>query len=937
MKKLIFLFIGIFWLSSSFGQNFNLSEPIPFDPAVRTGILPNGMKYYIRKNAKPEHRAELRLVVNAGSILETDNQQGLAHFCEHMCFNGTKNFPKSALVDYLESAGMNFGADLNAYTSFDETVYMLQIPTDTPSVFEKGIQILEEWAHNVTFDNKEIDKERGVVVEEWRLGQGAQERMLRKYFPVLFENSMYAQRLPIGKKEIIEGAPYDTLKSFYKDWYRPSLMSVVAVGDFDVDVVEKIIKERFSPLTNPANEKTRTLFPVPDNEQLNVVVCTDKEATGTVIQMMYKQPLSSNKTIGDYRQHCVEQMFSTMLNKRYEELMQKSNPPFTYAGSDKSELVRTKEVYASFAVVPEDGIERGLQTLIDENNRVKKFGFTSGEFDRAKKEMLRNLETMIAEKDKTDSKRYTREYVSNFLTGEPSPGIDWESAMWKQALATMKIEEINQLAAQWISDDGRNCVIIVLAPEKEGLVIPSEEKIKQVYKEQQNANLTAYTDVVINKPLLKKKPKAGKVVNEKVISDYGITEWTLSNGAKVVLKPTDFKNDQILFSAYSYGGSSLYSDKDDVSASYAADVISKSGLGPFDANTLSKYLSDKVVSLNSSIGELSESFSGSASPKDLETLLQMLYLYTTSPKCDSTGFKSLMAQELASIQNRSNNPQSVFFDSVSLIMHNYNVRYRPVTADLLKSELDMNRACEIYKERFSNPGEFTYFFVGSFNPESIKPLVETYIGGIPSSGRTETFKDLGIGSPKGQLTKVVTKGGEPRSTVYMVFSGPFVYDRHNRNEVSALTELINIKLRETLREDMGGVYGVSAFPSLKHYPAEKYQMGIYFSCSPDNRDALIAAALNVIDSVKTFGCDDKNLLKVKELMMKEREKNLKENNFWLNAISSSYQNNENILELKVFNDQVSAFTSDDFKRLAAKYFDKTNYALFVLNPEKKEP
>jgi len=936
MKKIILLFISFIWLSDVSAQNFNLSNPVPFDTAVRTGTLPNGMKYYIRKNAKPEHRAELRLVVNAGSILETDNQQGLAHFCEHMCFNGTKNFPKSALVDYLESVGMNFGADLNAYTSFDETVYMLQIPTDTPAIFEKGMQILGDWAHNVTFDDGEINKERGVVVEEWRLGQGAQERMLRKWFPVVFQNSMYANRLPIGKKEIIETAPYDTIKKFYKDWYRPDLMAVVAVGDFDVDAVEKMIKEEFSILVNPAGEKYRTLFPVPDNDELNAVVCKDKEATGTVIEVMYKLPLSSSKTVGDYRQHCVEQMFTMMLNNRYNELMQKPNPPFSYATSDKSELVRTKEVYMSLALVPEDGVERGLKTLIDENNRVKKFGFTPGEFDRAKKDMLSYLETMVNEKDKTDSKSYTREYVSNYLTGEPSPGIEWENAMWKQTLSSLKIEEINQLATTWISENGKNCTIVVLAPEKEGVEIPSEETIKQIYLNQQNEPVTPYSDIVIKKPLMKKKPKAGKVVSEKTIADYNITEWTLSNGAKVVLKPTDFKNDQILFSAYSFGGSSLYPDKDDVSASYATEVVSKSGLGPFDAVTLNKYLSGKIASIQSSIGATTETFSGSATPKDVETLFQMLYLYQTSSKCDSNGFKSLLAQEKSSIQNRSNSPQSALFDSVALIMHSYNVRYRPVTLATL-NELDMNRACEIYKDRFSNPGEFTYFFVGSFNLSDIKPLVEAYIGGIPSTGRIETYKDLGIHPPKGTINKEIVKGTDPKSTVYMIFSGPFEYNRQNRMEVSALIELVNIELRETLREDMGGVYGVSAFPRLQHYPTQEYQMGIYFSCSPDNRDALISAALKVLDSIKVQGCNEERLLKVKELMFKEREKNLKENNFWLSALSSSYQNNENILELKDFNNQVSSFTSDDFKKWTIKYYNPTNFAKFVLNPEKKEP
>ncbi|MEO6168191.1 MAG: insulinase family protein [Chitinophagales bacterium] len=932
MKKNSVFLIAFLWCTTLSAQQKISHELIPFDSNVRTGVLANGLTYYVRKNVKPEHRAELRLVVNAGSMLESDQQQGLAHFCEHMAFNGTTNFKKSELVDFLERTGVRFGADLNAYTSFDETVYMLQIPTDTEKIFLKGIQVLQDWAQGVSFDAEEIDKERGVVVEEWRLGQGASDRMQRKYFPVLFHDSRYADRLPIGKKEIIERAPYDTLISFYRTWYRPDLMAVIAVGDFDPSKVEAQIKEKFSLLKNPKQEKNRTLYPVPDHQNLLVSIATDKEATYTAISVEYKLPNEEVKTIGDYRVTLLAELYNTMTDHRYSELVQQADPPFTYGGSGFGSMVRTKSSYSNFAIVKDNGVERGLQTVLEENERIRRFGFTATELERAKKELLRNTERAYHEMNKTESRNFASEYIRHYLNHVPSPGIEWEYNNQTPLLSEIRLDEVNALSQKWISN-GSNCVIVITAPEKEGVVIPSEENIRKIFSASQSGKVTPYIDKVMNTPLIEKQPTPSRVLKETKTELYNITEWTLENGIKVILKPTDFKNDEVTLNGFSWGGTSLYNEKDFMSAVYAPGIISSSGLGSYDAIALEKFLSDKVVSVSPSITELQQSISGSASVSDMEAMLQLVYLYFTAPRKDSVAFQSTLAQDVAFLQNQHSSPEAAFRDTIQLVMNQHNFRFLPVDVEKLK-QVNHDRAFEIYKERFSNSGNWTFVLVGSFKAEELKPLIEKYLGGLPAGGKKENYRNLHIVPPTGIVTKNVKKGSEPKSAVRIIFGGPFEYNRFNRNEVNALQRLMSIKLRETMREEMGGVYGVGISPSLKHYPESSYQLTVSFSCSPDNVGKLVAATMQVIDSVKQNGCNATDLLKVKELLLKERELNLKQNNFWMSALVQSAVNGESILELEDYNKQIEALTGADFKRLASKYFNRNNYAQFVLYPEK---
>ncbi|UCH11016.1 MAG: insulinase family protein, partial [Fidelibacterota bacterium] len=530
----------------------DLGAVVPPDPEVTRGEFANGVRYYIRTNRKPEKRAQLWLALNAGSVQEDEDQRGLAHFAEHMAFNGTEHFAKQELIDYMESIGMRFGPEVNAFTGFDETVYILQVPTDSIHMVEQGFQILEDWAHLVSFEGEEIDKERGVVVEEWRLGRGAQSRMFDKQLPILFKDSRYADRLPIGKKEIIETCTYETLRRYYREWYRPDLMAVVAVGDFDADWILSLMEKHFAAIPEREDPRPREVFPVPDHEEALFAIATDPEASHTRVGLYFKHELAPEVTQGDWRQLLIRDMYNQMLNGRLSELAQQADPPFLYGYSGKGRFVRSKEVYFLGAGVKEDGIERGLEALLEEATRVRRFGFTQSELDRAKEWLLRGFENSYKERDKTESEAYVWDYIEHYLTGSFMMGTEKEYELSKRLVPGITLEEVNSLASRWITDHNR--VVMVNAPEKEGVAIPSEEQLQAVFTAVEEKEIRAYEDRITDEPLVDPVPEATKIKGRKTYEDLGVTEWTLANGVRVILKPTDFKNDEILFYAYSPGG-----------------------------------------------------------------------------------------------------------------------------------------------------------------------------------------------------------------------------------------------------------------------------------------------------------------------------------------------------------------------------------------------
>lgn len=939
LLTVLLIFCLIFCFSSlvsnpGFGQKksatLDLKKPIPVDPDVTVGKFDNGLTYYIKVNKKPEKRAQFWLAVNAGSVLEDDDQQGLAHLAEHMAFNGTNHFKKQELIDYLESIGMKFGPEINAYTSFDETVYMLQVPTDSAHIVEKGFQILEDWAHWVSYEKEEIDKERGVVIEEWRLGRGADMRMFDKQLPILFKGSRYANRLPIGKKEVVDTCKYETLKRFYKEWYRPDLMAVVVVGDFDPGWIQSLIEKHFTSIPAIENPRKRELYPVPDHKETLFAIETDPEASSTRIAVYFKNELEPEESIADFRRMLMQSLYNEMINNRLNELTKQADPPFLFGYSGKGRFVRSKGVYYLAAGVKEDGIEPGLDALLTESIRVKKFGFTQSELDRTKKAILRRMERQFKEKDKTDSRVYAQRCTYHFLVGDPMPGIANELELAKKLLPTIELEEVNGLINKWISDENR--VILVNAPEKEQVKVPSEQQLLDIFKNVEQKEILAYVDEVSEAPLVENVPDVAEIVNEKKIAELGVTEWTLSNGVRVVLKPTDFKNDEVRFYAFSLGGNSLVADADFMSASYATQVIREGGIGAFNQIELNKKLTGKVVRVYPYIGTLTEGVSGNASPEDIETLFQLIYLYMTSPRMDQETFQSYMTRVKGMIENRSARPETALSDTLSVTLAQYHHRARPMTVKLL-DEVDLEKAFKFYQDRFADASDFNFFFVGNFDLETIKPLVATYLGGLPSLNRKEMWKDPGVNPPTGVIKKTVRKGIEPKSYVRIVFTGPYQWSRENNYEFRSMIDVMRIKLRETLREDLSGTYGVGVSSSTRLYPEQEYSIQISFGCNPDRVEELSRTVFDQIDSLQTYGTTEKYITKVRETQLRSHETNLKENGYWVNQLRSYYYTKQDPLKILEYPKLVETLSARMVQEAAKKYFNTDNYVQVVLLPE----
>jgi zinc protease len=914
-------------------QSTALTQEMPVDPQITIGKFPNGLRYYIRANKKPEKRAELRLVVKAGSVLEDDDQQGLAHFVEHMAFNGTQHFPKHELVQFIESLGMRFGPDLNAYTSFDETVYMLKVPTDKPETIDRAFLILEDWARNVTFDSDEIDKERGVVMEEWRLGRGAYARINDKLFPLLLKGSRYADRLPIGKPEIIQGSKPERLKKFYADWYRPDLMAVVAVGDFDKAAIEKLITAHFGSIPAAQAPRPRPIYEIPDHPGTVYAIATDKEMTSTSVGLSNILPLREQGSVGVYRQHIVDRLFSGMLSARFGELTQKADAPFIFAGAGRGFFLgRTKESASLSAQVKEDGIERGLDALLAEAERVTRFGFTATELDRQKQNVLRYYERAATEKDNVESARRADEYIRNFLEKETLPSLDDEYALHQKFLPQITLDEINKLAKEWFPDGNRN--VVVMAPEKSGLVIPDESKLAAVIKAASAKELKPYADSVAGTALLDSVPAPGAIAKTAVKNGIGITEWKLSNGVKVILKPTTFKEDEILFRAFSPGGTSLASDTDFIPASSATQVVAAGGVGKFNAIDLQKALAGKVAFAGPYIGELEEGLSGSSSRRDLETMFQLIYLRFTQPRADATAFGARAAQMKTMLANQKAVPEFAFYETLTTTRFQNHLRRRmwtPATID----EWNLEKSLAFYKDRFADASDFTFVFVGSFDLATIKPLVERYLGALPSIHRKEAWKDVGVRTATGIIEKKVEKGIEPKSQVAIVFSGPFDYDPGRNIAIRAMAEVLQTRLLEKMREDLGSTYSITASPGYQKVPKPEYTISIQFGCDPKRTEDLIKLVFQEVEQFKTNGPTEKQVNDEKEALGRDFETNSKQNNYLLNQIALRYQLGENPAALWNLPELYKKLDAATIQKAARTYLNTNAFLKVTLFPEKK--
>ena len=925
---------SIFLLACSAQAAINLNDPIPVGPQVKVGKLANGLTYYIHKNSKPEKRVELRLVVKVGSVMEDDDQQGLAHFTEHMAFNGSTHFKKHELISYLQSIGVKFGADLNAYTSFDETVYILPIPTDKKENLETGFQVLEDWAQGVQMNADDIDKERDIILEEARLGKGANDRMSRVMLPEIFNGSKYAERLPIGKEAIIKNFKHDVIKRFYADWYRPNLMAVVVVGDVETDQAEKMILAHFSKLKNPVKERSRETIKIPEYAETKGLVITDKEATNNVVLIRYPvHATTPNKVISDYRHDMIKNLMTTMLAQRLQELTQQANPPFLGASSSTSQFAPGYESFGVFSMLGRGGVEPAINAVIQENERARQFGFSAEELERVKKMRLRSLESMYSERDKTNSAGFAAEYIRNFLVQESIPGMVNEYAYNIEFLPGITLAEVNLYASQSIPVNSQK-LVVYMGSNKTDVSAPTQTELLSLLTVAEKIPTVAVAQKAVASSLMERPAKSGSIVSELYNKELDLLELKLSNGVKVILKSTDFKNDQVVMSAGRFGGQSLYGDKDNYNARFANGVVWSMGLKTFTPTEIPKILAGKFAQLQTNSGHYSESISGTAGSADVESLFQMLTLRMTSPRKDEDLFKNFIKSNQDASKNTMASPESIFTDTLITTLFNHHPRLvrtaRPEDFD----KVELERAMAIFAERFGSAKDLTFIIVGSFDIEKIKPLIMLYLANLPTPEIVSHYRDLGMRPVTGVVKKEVRVGSEAKSNVSLNFTGPVKYSKEENFVFHAMLDVMNLRITDILREKLTLIYSGGMNGSLSRVPYQNYRISVSLPCGPGNVDRVIAAMFAEIEKMKIQGPLPSDLNKVKQNWLKERQIALRTNSFWLNDLQDSVLYGTDKAELLSYEKRVNDVTLYDVKEAAKRYFNMENYVQVVMYPEK---
>jgi zinc protease len=929
MKRNLFItFISVLVLGlSSFAQELGL------DPKLKTGKLPNGLTYYIRENAKPEKKVELRLVVNAGSVMEDDDQQGLAHMAEHMAFNGTKNFKKNDLISFLQSIGVEFGNDLNAYTGFDETVYILPIPTDKTGNLEKGFQILEDWAHQVTYLDEDINNERAIILEESRSRKSANDRMLKTILPELLKGSRYANRLPIGVDSIIAGFKPDAIRRFYRDWYRPDLMAVIVVGDIRQADALALIEKHFAGIRNPASPRPRTLADVPPYAASNALVVTDKEATGYNFSLNYpSRPVQPTRTESQYRDELVKSLYTSMLNARFRELTQKENPPFVFASAGFGGIARNYEGFSVSAGTGTNNIRKGIDAASEEIERVKRYGFTEAELQRAKKNLITSYENSYNNRDKTESEDFAQEYISHFTQQEPQPGIDWEYAYVKKTMPSVSLAEVNKVTDLYRNE--KNRFAYITGPEGQQ-TLPTSAEVLAAVDAKQSADLKPYEEKAVASNLLSQAPKAGKVVSTTPGKNLGTTELKLSNGITVTLKRTDFKADQVLMGAYRWGGNGSYGVNDKITAENTIAVISSMGIGTFSPLDLRKALAGKTANVAPYLTDDSEGFRGSSSNKDIESMLQLMYLYVTEPRTDTALFRSFIQRNKSQYALIASNPQAAFIDTVYRVLYNDN----PLAPTAVpKSEnfdkIDLNRAKGIYKERMGDMSGMHFIFVGSFSQDSIVPLIEKYVASLPASGAKTNYTDNKVRPFRGNKNITVKKGKDDKSLIVAFLSGETPYSEEKSYSLQALSEVMNIKITEEMREKIQGIYSGGTFADLSRTPYNGYQFALQLPCGPAKVDTLIKAFNAEMQALADKGPEQGYVDKVRKQWIEQYRTNIKTNEYWLGRLQQIRQGNMSADRLLNFEKYANALKPADIQGAAKMVMSSPSRLIAVQMPDK---
>lgn len=935
MRKSIILFVFIA-LAGLLKAQMPQPQPLPVDPQVRFGKLENGLTYYIRHNQYPEQRADFYIAQKVGSMQEEDDQAGLAHFLEHMAFNGTKHYPgRKTMLNYLETIGAQFGSNVNAYTAFDETVYNLSdIPVVRPQIIDSCLLILHDWSGFITLENEEIDKERAIIKEEWRTRSGAQIRIWEKQLPIIFKDSKYADRMPIGKMEVVENFPYQVLKDYYHKWYRPDLQAIIVVGDIDVDAVEAKVKTMFADIPKPVNPAERIYHPVPDNDEPIIAVTTDPEATSTAVTLFMKHdviPAEIKNSDQGMILDVLKSLASTMLSERFSEIAMKADAPFTYAYSYDSEFFvsKTKDAWTSGAGSKENKIKETLASLVRENERVKKFGFTDAELERAKANLMKRFENSYNNRNKERNNRYVSEYVRSFSDNEPIPGIEYEYEFIKKILPALNAQFVNMVAQQLISD--KNVVISVTGPEKEGLVYPTVDELLAVFKNTANEEITAYAEEVSNEPLITELPKAGTVVKEEK-GKFDATIWTLSNGMKVVLKKTDYKDDQILMSSYSYGGQSLIPTAHIQDKNLVGAIPGIGGLGNFNAVNLRKALSGKTASVRPAIYQWTQSFVGNSSIKDVETMFQLLYLNFTAPHKDEEAFKSTIESLRNQLKNIKSNPSVIFSENITKTMYGDNPRVKRIELEEVDN-LDYDRIIDTYKKLYANPGSFVFTFVGTIDEATMKPLVEQYLASLPSGNKDAKYDINSLAKKqKGEVVNTFSQEMQtPKASVFNLYTANLQRNLKNSITLDALKQIMDIVYTEKVREQEGGTYGVGTNASISRIPDGETSFLISFDTDPERYRRLNDLAISELKEMAANGPRTEDWQKVKEYMNKKYEEDIKTNGYWLDILDNYYfYNEDNDSEYLTI---LNAITGDDIKKMANDIISQNNFIEVIMTPK----
>ncbi len=931
MRKQLFFVIAL-WASVS----LIAQTEIPMDSAIRYGKLDNGLTYYIRHNEEPAERADFYIVQNVGAILEEDNQNGLAHFLEHMAFNGTKNFPGKTIIDYMETIGVKFGANLNAYTSLDETVYLLKnIPTVRQSIVDSTIWILHDWSGFISLDDDEIDKERGVILEEWRTRGTADRRIWKESNRLKYPGSQYAKRDVIGDTAIINNFKYDELRAYYHKWYRPDQQALIIVGDINVDAVEATIKRLFADIPKLINPAKRIIYDIPDNTEPIVAIVTDSEAKYAIIEVNYKHrpvPDSIRITTKGYDKDLVNSLISSMLSDRFDYLLMDKNCPFVQAVGYYGDITRSCDAFQVAVVAKEGKGKMSFEALLKEVERVKRYGFTQPEFDRAKVKLLASFEKSYNERNKQKNASLVQEYIRNFLEAEPIPGIEWEYEYAQKALSgIIDLNMVNQTVQSYITSN--NVIVSISAPEKMKQTLPSETEVRSMLTASTQNIIDTYSEKKVEKPLLSKKIKAGKVVKEYPYILKGTTEWVLDNGIRVLIKPTDFKNDEVLFFAFSEGGISLVDKIDDLpSAMLTDEFIARNGVGNLSYLELNRILAGKIVSISTNIGTYEESMKGGSSVKDLETLFQLIYLKFTAPRKDNKAFLVFKQSLQTMYANKQTDPNAAFNDTISAIMSNYSPRNVIMNLATLE-KVTQNKVYKTYKERFKNPADFTFVFIGNINPDSMKPLVENYLGGMKTTVERESWRDNNVRIPSGKIKKEFEQPMQVEKTsVYIVNSGNMIYDWKNKITLSMLSDILDIRYTESIRENEGGSYGVRTSSNVTNRPQEQAALTIRFDTDPQKGERLIAIAQKELENIRENGPRNEDLEKVKQNLLKKYKEDQKENTWWRSAIFAYERDGFNLSTQ--YESIVNEITADDIKQILQALMVQNNSIEFIMNPKK---